>query len=287
MNPYQKFVFDVSTLISDGKRQPLGGFPPASGVPPAPNAPRVLIFSPHPDDECIIGALPLRMRRELKWNVIDVAVTQGSKKERQAGRLHELTEACRYLGFGVIQTRENGLEKINGKGRESDPAAWAESVRIVRGILESNGPKVIFIPHAQDWNTTHIGTHLLVVDALKSMGPSAAMHVVETEYWQAMSAPNLMAECSAGDLADLMAALSFHVEEVKRNPYHLGLPAWMMDNVRRGAEIVLGQGAQSPSYLFASLYRVRQWKDGQLQDAYRGGKQVAAGESLSEIFRLA
>ena len=51
-----------------------------------------------------------------------------------------------------------------------------------------------------------------------------------------------MVESSAADVADLMAALSLHVGEVARNPYHLRLPAWMIDNVRRGAELVGGQG---------------------------------------------
>ena len=56
-----------------------------------PDAPRTLIFSPHPDDEVIIGALPLRLLRELKMNVINVAVTQGSHKARQPERWKELS----------------------------------------------------------------------------------------------------------------------------------------------------------------------------------------------------
>ena len=51
-----------------------------------------------------------------------------------------------------------------------------------------------------------------------------------------MESPNLMVEISASELGDLITALTFHVGEVKRNPYHLSLPAWMMDNVRRGGE---------------------------------------------------
>ena len=57
-----------------------------------------------------------------------------------------------------------------------------------------------------------------------------------------MATPNLMVESSPEDLADMMAALSFHVGEVQRNPYHLLVPAWMQDNVRRGGEVVGGQG---------------------------------------------
>ncbi len=48
----------------------------------AANAPVVMIFAPHPDDECIIGALPLRLGREAGFKVVNVAVSQGSSLKR-------------------------------------------------------------------------------------------------------------------------------------------------------------------------------------------------------------
>jgi N-acetylglucosamine malate deacetylase 1 len=51
MNPYQNFVQEIARLQRDGKSFPLGGLaaPPKPKVPA--NAPKALIFSPHPDDE--------------------------------------------------------------------------------------------------------------------------------------------------------------------------------------------------------------------------------------------
>jgi len=72
---------------------------------------------------------------------------------------------------------------------------------------------------------------------------------------------------------------------VKRNPYHLRMPAWMQDNVRRGAELVGGQGGPSPDFMFATLYRVRRWKNGRLEDAYAGGKQISVRESPASVVR--
>ena len=103
---------------AQGKAFPLGGFPRCPRPQPAPDAPKALIFSPHPDDEVIIGALPLRLLREARWNVINVAVTQGSRKERQAERLAELKACCDCIGFGLAQTAPNGLEQVNAKTRE-------------------------------------------------------------------------------------------------------------------------------------------------------------------------
>ena len=93
-----------------------------------------------------------------------------------------------------------------------------------------------------------------------------------------MTAPNLMVESTVEDVADLVAATSFHAGEVQRNPYHLRLPAWMQDNVRRGSEIVGGQGGTAPSFTFATLYGVRRWSRGRLHPAYPGGRLLPVTE---------
>ena len=92
-----------------------------------------------------------------------------------------------------------------------------------------------------------------------------------------------MVEISPRDVADMIAALSFHVGEVKRNPYHVRLPAWMQDNVRRGSEVVGGQGGTPPSFEFATLYRLCRWDGQTLQPAFRGGRVVGAADDLSAL----
>jgi LmbE family N-acetylglucosaminyl deacetylase len=284
MNPYRQFVSDLARLVREGKGFPLGGFPPAPRPELLPDAPHALIFSPHPDDECIIGGLALRLLREAGTRVTNVAVTQGSNKARQAERWHELTAACEYIGFGLIQTAPGGLEKINLETREQDPAHWQRSVEVIANILAQEKPEVVFFPHDTDWNSSHIGTHYLLVDALRLQPAAYRCFVVETEFWGAMATPNLMVESSIDDLADMMTALSFHVGEVKRNPYHLLVPAWMQDNVRRGGELVGGQGGAAPDFSFATLYRLREWHDGAFRDMYAGGRNLAAGAAAAQVF---
>lgn len=286
MNPYVKFASAFTQLVTEGKSLPLGNIPPHGKPAPRPDAPNALIFSPHPDDECIIGGLALRMLRETGMRIINVAVTQGSNKERQQPRLHELKNACDWLGFELEQTAPNGLEKITVKTRATDPQHWSAAVQVIAASLAKNQPRAIFVPHELDWNGTHIGTHFLVLDALKTLPASFQTLFVETEFWGQMPSPNLMVETSTEDLADLLAALSFHIEEVRRNPYHLRLPSWMIDNVRRGAELVGGQGGAAPDFTFATLYRVRQWKNGRLEDLYSGGKKISARDSVRSLLNF-
>jgi LmbE family N-acetylglucosaminyl deacetylase len=283
MNPYHRYVSELARLLSEGRRFPLGGFAVPSHPTLAPDAPRALIFSPHPDDECIVGGLALRLMREAGMRVVNVAVTQGSAKARQAGRLDELKAACDYLGFDLIQTAPSGLENVNVTTRSADSARWQASVEVIAAILADQRPQVVFFPHDTDWNSTHIGTHYLLVDALACQGSDFTCHVVETEFWGAMATPNLMAESSVADVAEMMTALSFHVGEVQRNPYHLLVPAWMQDNVRRGGELVGGQGGAAPDFAFCTLYRLHRWSDGQLQATYAGGRSLPVRENASTL----
>jgi LmbE family N-acetylglucosaminyl deacetylase len=284
MNPYKKFVTDIARLVGEGKTLPLGKAEPLPPPPFAPDAPNALFFSPHPDDECISGGLALRVMREAGYRTINVAVTQGSRKDRQAERWKELEAACNYIGFGLVATGPNGLEKVNAKTRANDPGHWAECLKVITGILSARKPRVIFFPHERDWNSAHIGTHLLVMDSLKQLPVEFECYLVETEFWGQMDDPNLMVEISPEDLTDLATATSFHVGEVERNPYHLLLPAWMMDNVRRGSELVGGQGGIAPDFTFAALYRLRKWKGGRVESVLSSGRHLSSLTNAGQLF---
>src|SRR5437762_12744842 len=80
MNPYHRLVTEYARLVREGKSYPLGGFSPAPRPDIGPGAAKALFFAPHPDDETIVGGLALRLMREARMNLIDVAVTQGSKR---------------------------------------------------------------------------------------------------------------------------------------------------------------------------------------------------------------
>jgi N-acetylglucosamine malate deacetylase 1 len=282
-NPYQKFVSEYARLLQSGKKLPSGNPQkiPARRKVPA-DAAKALLFSPHPDDECIVGGLALRLLRESNWNVINVAVTLGSKVERRTERMAELRGACDFLGFGLAVA---GWEDINPEAHRENRPAWRAAVEIVAEILTEQQPRAIFVPHEHDRHPTHIGTHLLVMAALAALPVDFACNVIETEFWGQMTDPNLLVESSTEDVGDLAAALAFHVGEVRRNPYHALLPARMMDDMRRGAELVGELGGVAPDFTFATIYRLRQWTRGRLTDGLQQGEFLSQSQNPAELFK--
>lgn len=268
MNPYLDYVKTLSAEFEKAKTVSLDGVEPYPPSERPPDAPKALLFSPHPDDECITGLLPLRLMREAGMRIINVPVTFGSNPDRQAGRADELKNACDFLGWSILE--RNDLRSLE-KGDLIE-------------IIKTTRPQAIFMPHSRDWNSRHIATHFLVVEALEEMPADFSCAVVETEFWGAMDDPNLMVEGDAQTVADLVAAISFHVKEVERNPYHLSLPAWMQDNVRRGGELVGGQGGAVPDFSFATLYRLRRWEGGGFEAVLDTGRMISMKDDVSESF---
>lgn len=227
---------------------------------------KILILSPHPDDECIVGSLALRLKIENQAEVLNVAVTLGSKEERQTERSKELKRACEVLGFKTLSLSES----------------WRTKETELKELLKKHQPDLILAPHLKDHHPTHIKTGEL----LKKCLPKKLKTVIAwTEFWAPMSKPNLLLEVPHDILALQMQALSLHTGEVKRNPYHLRLPAWMIDNVRRGSEIVSGKGTESPKMPFGVLYKLQVYHNGKYLSPKLPSSVLSNLADLGEIIK--
>jgi len=221
--------------------------------------PCALILSPHPDDECLVGALPLRLHHE-GWQIINIAVTLGSNEQRWSARQAELAKSCATLGFECLLPQENGFSAVTSATRSEDAATWEKMTTRLSDIIAALEPKAIFMPHAHDAHSSHIGTHWLGMDALAKQSAAFTTAVVQTEYWHPHEEPNLMVGLRAEDAAKLLTALSCHSGENARNPFDARFPAYLIDNVRRGSERVGGKGGPSASMDFAMLYKFGVWR---------------------------
>ncbi|PTT74977.1 hypothetical protein DBR42_29925, partial [Pelomonas sp. HMWF004] len=204
------------------------------GVEAAPG--HCLIFAPHPDDECIVGALPLRLRQEAGWRVTNVAVTLGSNPARRAARWAELQDACAVLGFDCVRVGAEGLSDVRDDTAERLPQLWQAHVERITALLAAHRPALVLAPHALDDNPSHQGTYRLVAEALAAARLDTV--VAHTEFWATQAAPNALVQTGLADTARLVTALAQHAGEIERNPYHLRLPAFLADAVRRGGELV-------------------------------------------------
>lgn len=246
----------VSPLTAPSARPAAGHGAGTSGKP----TPHVLVFAPHPDDECIVGALPLRLRQEAGWRVTNIAVTLGSKQERRGERWTELGAACDVLDFDLRLLAADGFEQVKPEAADARTPLWQQQVRLVAELLAAEKPALILIPHAGDGIPTHIGVHRLVTEALAQARIDTV--VAQTEFWATQPGPTTLIETGQRDTARLVRALACHHGEIARNPYHLRLPAWMADNVRRGGELLAGPGEAPPDFAFGTLYRLTRWTAG-------------------------
>jgi LmbE family N-acetylglucosaminyl deacetylase len=242
-------------------------FPPSPIVFKYPVPMTVMMLSPHPDDECIVGSLALRLQKENNAHIVNVAVTLGSNKERQKARMKELENACELLDMELIVLADD----------------WTKKRKELKSLIQKYQPQVILAPHVKDRHPTHIKTGQLLKKAVDS---KSNFIVAWTEFWGQLDKPNTLVEVPEELLVFQMEALTRHAGEVERNPYHLRLPAWMMDNVRRGSEIIAGKGAASPNIPFGVLYQLQTVKKGKFKDMKLETPFLSNLADLGEILKF-
>ena len=108
-NPYYEYVESFSSMIQKGMNLPLGEIAAPPDYVVNPQAPKVAILSPHPDDECVMGPLALRLKRETGSEIVNIPITFGSNHTRREERKEELSKACKWIGFEIHNLRWKGL----------------------------------------------------------------------------------------------------------------------------------------------------------------------------------
>lgn len=229
----------------------------------------VMILSPHPDDESIVGSLALRLQKENNWHAINVAVTTGSNEERRPARIKELNAACELLDIECAFLSEK----------------WSMKEKELKSLIQKYQPSLIIAPHIKDFHPTHMKTGELCQKVLSKM-KDISLLVAWSEFWGPMKNPNLLVEVPVDILELQMRALELHKGEVARNPYHLRLPAWMMDSVRRGSEVIGGKGTEATQMAFGVLYRLQILRSGKLHTAKLKTPFIEAQQDIGQMFKL-
>jgi LmbE family N-acetylglucosaminyl deacetylase len=197
------------------------------------NDKKVLIFSPHPDDEVLMSPIALRLKNENNCQIINIAMTLGSKKERQQERKVELINSCKVLQYDLLFKEKTLIE-----------------------YLEEIKPFLVILPHQFDQHPTHKKVYQEAWDAIRNYSQNNKIYFALSEFWLPNLHPNLLIELSKEDILQLINALECHIGEIKRNPYHLRYPSYLMDNMRRGQELVGSNIQENLNIIFGQNYEI-------------------------------
>ncbi|HEX5483667.1 MAG TPA: hypothetical protein VFZ08_13675, partial [Terriglobia bacterium] len=176
-----------------------------------------------------------------------------------------------------------GFDRITEEARKGQPEEWKSKVETLREIFDREKPDAVLTPHGQDFNSTHVGTHSLVVEALGQhldLSRRGPVLLIEAEFWHQIERPNLMVGLTPELVAAQLVGIAEHGDEMRRNPYHLLHPCRLMDNVRRGSEVVGGQGAKARDFAFAEIYNVAFMKGREVIPARPGGLIVEPKQKI-------
>lgn len=252
----QDWIAQAEAHWEKGRHLPV---PDAETFPPQPSGDpargEVWILAPHPDDECLMAPYALDWQAKTGGRVVVIPLSLGSDPQRQAARREELVAACRVLGAelhwaGDLEARvlRPGFGKTDEGADLLTQLDQRASLHPVEGLL---------FPHAADGHPAHQAT-FEIGQALAGLWAKTLSWTAQTEYWFPLEKPNVLWPVSTVVATRCLAALLCHQGELQRNPYQATYPAWLMDNVRRGAERLTGNGPgqAAPGFPFGQLLTV-------------------------------
>ncbi len=251
LSDYSAYLHSWTDLVLNhgGKNPILPSMVKPEGLP---QSPKILILAPHPDDECLMAGYALRAKEDWGSEVYVLPYSYGSRIERRLPRCKEMQAAVEVLGFHWLDSRSNSqMERLS----------MSEFVQACRSIE----PDIIISPHPDDHHPVHVEAAKMVRDfrvamtAVFNKDASRKKEItwVQTEYWKQNAEPNFFLPLSKDHVIRMGQALQKHEGEISRNPYHLSLPAWLMDQSRRAPEVLGGFGQESSQYLLGILLKVQ------------------------------
>lgn len=153
--------------------------------------PRLLIFSPHPDDMELSAGLLCHRAVRLGWETTEVVLTDGSAGGIDSAAFHtdahikkrkdEASLAARLLGVTTVEFW--GFED----GRLDDGRRLAE--KKTAAILRRLQPNIILFPSARDEHPDHASTHRALIAALAAYAGN--VHALQYCFWGTDAFQNL------------------------------------------------------------------------------------------------
>ena len=139
-NPYLSYIKSFASVFEKGKDLPLVQY---QHLPKQTNqsALKVVILSPHPDDECVMGAHQVGGRQALPFLMAHYLWQFSAKRKEK-----ELSQACKWLAR--FEMAFGGLDQIRFKVHESQTLenCGTELAEVIQKI----NPDILFLPNSTD-----------------------------------------------------------------------------------------------------------------------------------------
>lgn len=195
--------------------------------------PTALHLSPHPDDELIGAPATLMALRDAGWRVLNLACGLGSAGDPRR-REGELREACERAGFEL-------------RLPEADLPSQ------VAAAIDELEPAVVLSPGPRDRHPSHERVAVLAREALEARGDAAPRWWMWA-LWGALERPTLATAFEQPRLEEILAALSAHAGQLRRNDYRRLVRGRAEASACLAPELLFGFGSASPPDLrFAEL----------------------------------
>jgi LmbE family N-acetylglucosaminyl deacetylase len=187
--------------------------------------PKVLVVSPHPDDE-VLGAGGTLLRRKAEgakvvWLIVTSITTEtGWAAEKIKQRAEEIKRVTELFGF-------DSVFELNFPTTQLDQVPMSDLVAAISNVFKNFEPEEVFVPHPSDVHTDH----RMVFDAVASCAkwfryPSvrrvlAYETLSETDFSLGTSQsfrPNVFINIEAY-LADKLRAMDIYASELGKYPF--------------------------------------------------------------------
>ncbi len=208
-----------------------------------PRNKKIIIFSPHPDDDAIgMGGTIIELVKTDN-KVLCVYITRGvsarnavkgemSLKEKENIRRTEAERASKVLGTNIHFLDLPYFHGLTVKN---------EHIEKIIGLLEREKPDFVFVPHQHERHPTHKASTSIVLRALKRCSLTNLKEIWFYEIVTPIRTPNIIITFDEEVMDKKIEAIKAHESQIERRRYDIGIKGL---NTFRGIlwEGILGLG---------------------------------------------
>lgn len=181
---------------------------------------RILIVSPHIDDEAICsGGLIMKAKEEgATVFVIYMAIGESRQfmngKTRAKDRVAEAQKASKYGNFEYMMITEQSTKL--------DTVPQKTLIEAIENTTRRFKPDIVVIPYRNSFNQDHRATASAAITAFRPIPkdlhhqPEMILEMEEPYTWPVPSSPNLYVEIS---IEDKLALYNYHLTQIPEDPF--------------------------------------------------------------------